>query len=45
MSGQDVYPIGDKRLDNMPPARRFSDYRVTIDREGLLESVTVHELL
>ncbi len=45
VSGEDVYPIGDKRLDNLPPARWFSDYRVTLDREGLLEGVTVHELL
>jgi CRISPR-associated protein Csd2 len=41
----EVYPLGDKRLDNLPPTRRFSDYRVTIDRESLPEGVTIHELL
>jgi CRISPR-associated protein Csd2 len=41
----EVYPLGDKRLDNLPPARRFSDYRVTIDRESLPEGVTIRELL
>jgi CRISPR-associated protein Csd2 len=45
VSGEDVYPIGDKRLDNLPPARRFSDYRVTIDRDGLPDGVTIHEFL
>ncbi len=45
VSGGDVYPIGDTRLDNLPPARRFPDYRVTIDREGLPDGVTIHELL
>lgn len=39
----EVYPLGDKRLDNLPPARRFSDYRVTIDRDNLPDGVTVHE--
>jgi CRISPR-associated protein Csd2 len=43
--GGEAYPLGDKRLDNAPPARRFADYRVTIDREGLPDGVTVHELL
>jgi CRISPR-associated protein Csd2 len=41
----DVYPIGDKRLDNLPPARRSSDYRVTIDHEALPDGVTIHEWL
>lgn len=44
-SGDDSYEIGDARLDNLPPARRFSDYRVTIDRENAPEGVTIHELL
>lgn len=41
----EFYPLGDKRLDNLPPARRFSDYRLTIDRNALPEGVTMHELL
>lgn len=40
-----AYPLGDKRLDNLPPARRFSDYRVTIDRDGLPDGVTIRDLL
>ncbi len=41
----DVYPLGDKRLDNLPPARCFSDYKVSINRENLPEGVTIHELI
>jgi CRISPR-associated protein Csd2 len=44
-SGDDAYEIGDAKLDNLPPARRFADYRVTIDRENAPEGVTIHELL
>jgi CRISPR-associated protein Csd2 len=40
-----AYPIGDKRLDNAPPARRFADYRVTINHEATPDGVTIHELL
>jgi CRISPR-associated protein Csd2 len=45
VSGEDVYPLGDKRLDNLPPARRFSDYRVTIERDDTPDGVTIHEFL
>lgn len=44
-SDGDAYEIGDAKLDNLPPARRFADYRVTIDRENAPEGVTIHELL
>jgi len=37
--------IGDPGLGNLPPARKFSDYAVAIDREGLPESVEILELL
>jgi len=30
-------------LDNAAPARRFEDYAITIDREGLPEGVQVLE--
>ena len=43
--GGDRRPVGDQRLDNLPPARAFSDYAVTIDREGLPEGVEVIEFL
>ncbi len=39
------YPLGDKRLDNAPPARRFVDYRVSINRENTPDGVTIHEIL
>src|ERR1700730_747645 len=41
----EVYPLGDKRLDNLPPTRRFSDYPGTIDAASLPGGVTIHELL
>lgn len=37
--------IGDRGLDNHPPARRFADYAVTIDREGLPPGVEIVEVL
>ena len=37
--------IGDCGLDNPPPARKFSDYSVSIDREDLPEGVEILELL
>ena len=43
--GGETRLIGDKRLDNLPPARAFSDYAVTIDREGLPDGVEVIEFL
>jgi CRISPR-associated protein Csd2 len=45
VSDGEAYPLGDKRLDNAPPARRFADYRVTVDREGLPDGVTIKEML
>ena len=35
----------DNRLDNLPPARAFSDYVVTIDRDNLPGGVEILELL
>jgi CRISPR-associated protein Csd2 len=40
-----AYPIGDKRLDNAPPARRFADYRVSINRDDVPDGVMIRELL
>lgn len=39
------FRVIDSRLDNLPPARAFSDYVVTIDRDGLPAGVEVMELL
>jgi CRISPR-associated protein Csd2 len=35
----------DRRLDNAPPARKFSDYAITINRDGLPEGVELIEML
>ncbi len=35
--------IGDPGLDNLPPARRFGDYLVEIDRAGLPAGVELIE--
>lgn len=35
----------DARLDNLPPARRYGDYAVTIDREGLPAGVEIIEIV
>lgn len=45
VSDGETYAIGDKRLDNAPPARRFEDYAVSVNRDGLPDGVTIHELL
>jgi CRISPR-associated protein Csd2 len=33
----------DRRLDNLPPAREFADYKIEIDRDGLPEGVEIVE--
>ncbi len=33
----------DRRLDNLPPAREFSDYKIEIDRNGLPDDVAIEE--
>ena len=43
--GDAARQVGDRRLDNMPPARAFGDYRITVDREGLPEGVEVIEFV
>lgn len=35
----------DARLDNLPPARRFADYAIRIDRDALPSGIEVLELL
>jgi len=39
------FRVIDQRLDNLPPARAFSDYIVAIDRDGLPEGIEILELL
>lgn len=38
-------PLDDRGLGNLPPARKFSDYFVTIDREGLPAGVEILDLI
>lgn len=38
-----VQPIGAPATDNWPPARAWSDYQVTIDRDGLPDGVEIVE--
>jgi CRISPR-associated protein Csd2 len=38
-----VHPIGAPATDNWPPARRFEDYEIIVDREGLPDGVELIE--
>lgn len=40
-----IRPIGAPETDNWPPARAWSDYRVSVDREGLPAEVEIIEKL
>ncbi len=42
--GEDLYALDDDRRDNLPPARRFADYDIAIDRENLPEGIEILEL-
>ena len=42
-SGDDLIPVDDRRGHNLPPARAFSDYEITLDREALPENITIDE--
>jgi CRISPR-associated protein Csd2 len=39
----DRYEIGDEKLDNVPPARSFADYAITVDGDGLKDGIEVIE--
>jgi CRISPR-associated protein Csd2 len=43
--GDDLYDLDSARLDNLPPARRFADYSVSINRDSLPEGIGVLELI
>lgn len=43
--GADAREVGDPRLDNIPPARAFGDYSITVDAEGLPDGVELVEIL
>ena len=40
----DEYEIGDPRLDNAPPARAFSDYRIVVNRNDPAAGIEIIEL-
>lgn len=42
--GDQLFEPGSDRLSNYPPARRYSDYEVSIDRNGLPEGIEIIEL-
>lgn len=37
--------LDDRGLGNLPPARKFADYFVSIDREGLPQGIEIHEMV
>ena len=39
------HQVGHEALGNLPPARRFADYEVRLDREGLPDEVEMIELV
>lgn len=43
--GCDTIPVGDSRLDNFPPARAFTDYRITVDLDDLPPGVEALDLV
>jgi CRISPR-associated protein Csd2 len=40
-SGDDCIPVGDARTHNLPPARLFSDYEISVDDVDLPAGVTI----
>jgi len=42
-SGDELIPVGDERTHNLPPARRFRDYEIEVDRDRLPEGIQVIE--
>jgi CRISPR-associated protein Csd2 len=41
---EELFEPGSDRLSNYPPARRFADYEVSVDRDGLPEGIQIVEL-
>ena len=41
----DLYPLGDDRLDNVPPARSYEDYEVLVQRDGVPAGVEIVNVL
>lgn len=43
--GEETRPLDDSRIDNLAPARRFADYRISVDTANLPEGVEVIQYL
>lgn len=43
--GDDLYELDSDRQDNLPPARRFADYAIDMNYEGLPDGIEVLELV
>lgn len=43
--GDDLYDLDSPRLDNLPPARRFEDYDIELNLDGLPDGVEASNLL
>jgi CRISPR-associated protein Csd2 len=41
----DLHALGDDRLDNAPPARRYEDYEISIQRDGAPDGVEIIDIL
>jgi CRISPR-associated protein Csd2 len=41
----DLYPLDDDRLDNAPPARRYEDYEISLQRDGLPQGIEIVNVL
>jgi CRISPR-associated protein Csd2 len=42
-SGDELIPVGDPRTHNLPPARAFGDYEITLDQENLPGGIEIIE--
>lgn len=42
--GGEVRDLDDKGIDNYPPARKFADYDISVNREGLPEGIEIVEV-
>ena len=43
--GDNLYDLDSNRLDSLPPARRFADYSVSINRDDMPQGIEVLELI
>jgi CRISPR-associated protein Csd2 len=42
-TGDETIPVGDPRTHNLPPARAFDDYEITLDRDNLPQGIEIVE--